>query len=331
MNLLRQTRCPHVDKLSCGEKANYMSDQAAEEFQKACAKVISNEIQKEIQQSRFLSVLVDESTDISVTQKLVVHVHFMTEDFVPKTRFLKNPDLSDGKAATILDTLKAVLAEKPLPHPVLSKVFGLGSEGAAVMTGVKGGVSGLMKKENPMLVNVHCLAHRLALCTSQAATDIPALKGYQQIITDIYYYFSKSAKRTAGLKRVQEVLESDVLKVKEVHSVRWLSFYNALYAIYCSWGALVTYFATHALSDAKAKGFLKKITQCEFIAITHFLIDIIPITTQLNLVFQKEDLDLAAVNPVVETTLQHVKVASERGKHQQELKEKIKIVHLRNM
>ena len=42
-------------------------------------------------------------------EKLVVHVRFMTEDIVPKTRFLKNPDLSDGKAATILDTLKAVL------------------------------------------------------------------------------------------------------------------------------------------------------------------------------------------------------------------------------
>ena len=150
-----------------------MSDQAAEEFQEACAKFITNEIEKEIQQTRFLGVLVDESTDISVTQKLVVYVRFMTEDFVPKNRFLKN--LSDGKAATILDTLKAVLAEKRLPHPVLSKVFGLGSDGAAVMTGVKGGVSGLMKNENPM----HCLAHRLALCTSQAATDIPALKGYQ--------------------------------------------------------------------------------------------------------------------------------------------------------
>lgn len=74
----------------------------------------------------------------------------------------------------------------------------------------------------------------------------------------------------------------------------------------------------------RPKGILKKITQYEFIAITHFLMDIIPITTQLNLDFEKEDLDLAAVNPVVETTLQHVKVASERGKHQQELKEKIK-------
>lgn len=49
------------------------------------------------------------------------------------------------------------------------------------------------------------------------------------------------------------MLESDVLKVKDVDSVCWLSLYNALYAIYCSWGALITYFATHALSDAKAK------------------------------------------------------------------------------
>ena len=66
-----------------------MSDQAAEEFQEACAKFITNEIEKEIQQTRFLSVLVDESTDISVTQKLVVYVRFMTEDFVPKIAFLK--------------------------------------------------------------------------------------------------------------------------------------------------------------------------------------------------------------------------------------------------
>lgn len=70
MNLLCQTRCPHVDKRSCGENVNYMSDQAAEE-EEARAKVITNETEKEIQQSRFLSVLVDKSTDISVTQNLL--------------------------------------------------------------------------------------------------------------------------------------------------------------------------------------------------------------------------------------------------------------------
>ena len=109
--------------------------------------------------------------------------------------------------------------------------------------------------------------------------------------------------------------------------MRCFSFYNALYAIYHSWGALVTYFA-------KAKGFLKKITEYEFIGITHFLIDVIPITTQLNLVFQKKDLDLAAVSPVVDATVRHIKVACEQGKHQKDLKEKLKqeglSLHLKN-
>ena len=158
MKLLHQAGCLYIDKLDCGENAKYMSNKAAEEFQNACTVVIAKEIERQIQQSRFVSVLVDESADISVTQKLVVYIRFMTEDFVPTTRFVMNPDLSDGKA-TVLDCLKTVLKENHVPPPVLSKVFRLGSYGASVMTGHKGGVSALIKKENPMLVNVHCLAH----------------------------------------------------------------------------------------------------------------------------------------------------------------------------
>lgn len=78
----------------------------------------------------------------------------MTEDFVPTTRFVKNPDLSDGKATVILDCLKTVLKENHITPPVLNKVFGLGSDGASVMTGHKGGVSALMKEENSILVSV---------------------------------------------------------------------------------------------------------------------------------------------------------------------------------
>lgn len=47
-------------------------------------------------------------------------------------------------------------------------------------------------------------------------------------------------------------------------------------------------------------------------------------TIQLKLVFQKEDLALAAATTVVETILLHVIVACEHGENQQEPKEKIK-------
>lgn len=41
MKLLRQAGCPYVDKLDCGENVKYMSNQAAEEFQDACAVTIA--------------------------------------------------------------------------------------------------------------------------------------------------------------------------------------------------------------------------------------------------------------------------------------------------
>ena len=51
----------------------------------------------------------------------------------------------------------------------MKSVIGLGTDGASAMTGKKNGVSAFLKKENPHCINVHCIAHRLALCSSQAA------------------------------------------------------------------------------------------------------------------------------------------------------------------
>ena len=99
------------------------------------------------------------------------------------------------------------------------------------------------------------------------------MEKYRQLLTDLYYYFSKSAKRVAGLKAVQEILESPKLKIKEMHSVQWFAFYSALETVYRSWDALVTYFANHK-NNAKAVGFLKKITLVENVATIYYLMDL---------------------------------------------------------
>jgi hypothetical protein len=52
------------------------------------------------------------------------------------------------------------------------------------MTGKDKGVYGRLKALNPHLINIHCLAHRLALCTSQAASGMTHLKNYQEWMTN---------------------------------------------------------------------------------------------------------------------------------------------------
>jgi len=44
--------------------------------------------------------------------------------------------------------------------------MGLGTDGAQAMTGMGEGLTGYMTRDNPMLVNYHCIAHKLALVSS---------------------------------------------------------------------------------------------------------------------------------------------------------------------
>ena len=63
-------------------------------------------------------------------------------------------------------------------------ITGLGTDGASVMTGRKNGLTGLFLRENPHLVNTHCSAHKLALCTEQAAKGIDGKMRYTQVEVD---------------------------------------------------------------------------------------------------------------------------------------------------
>lgn len=51
----------------------------------------------------------------------------------------------------------------------------------------------MMQRQNPHMVNIHCVAHRLAFCTSQAASENSHLQAHQQILTELFYYFKVKA------------------------------------------------------------------------------------------------------------------------------------------
>jgi hypothetical protein len=64
----------------------------------------------------------------------------------------------------------------------ISKLIGFASDGAAVMTGAKKGVSTLIKGKNPLTLSIHCLAHRLPLASEKACKQIPYMVKYLEIV-----------------------------------------------------------------------------------------------------------------------------------------------------
>ena len=98
----------------------------------------------------------------------MIYARYVTDTKSVKTAFMKIVDLFNGTADTIETALLEYLASDSLP---LTKLIGLGTDGAKVMTGRINGVGARLKRRQPMLTSIHCVCHRLALAAAQAGKD----------------------------------------------------------------------------------------------------------------------------------------------------------------
>lgn len=206
---------------------------------------------------------------------------------------------ASANADTITEKIKSCLESKNIN---ISKMVGIGTDGASVMTGKNNGVVKKLKEFAPSLIGVHCAAHRCSLATSQATKSIPELEAYSRTVTNIFYYFSNSALRSNKLVEIQTLLQLPSLKFANIHSVRWLSLQNAVEVLYRTYPALVVALEHEAVTNSVAKGLLNEVTQYKFIGFTHLMMDILPFIGRLSKTFQTSALDFSKISPAVSAT-----------------------------
>ena len=97
---------------------------------------VAESTREKIQHSKFFGVITDESMDIAVYKKLIIYLQVLVKG-TTEVIFLENKEVKDGKSDTIVESLIEVLEKWEIP---LGRVTGLGSDGAAVMTGKRSGV-----------------------------------------------------------------------------------------------------------------------------------------------------------------------------------------------
>ena len=170
-------------------------------------------------ESSNISIMVDESTDVAVFKQLVVYGRGVMGGKL-ECHFLGIRDLPDGRAVTIEKSLSTFLQDINF-H--VTDISSFGSDGASVMTGRREGVATLLKRINNNIISIHCVAHRLALATSQASQSITYLCRFKEILFSLFYFYHNSTVRQAGLTAIQTVLGDPVITLKQAKDVRWLS------------------------------------------------------------------------------------------------------------
>ena len=117
----------------------------------------------------------------------------------------------------------------------------------------------------------------------------------------LWNYFHHSSFRMAGLKQIQEVMNSPELKMVKAVDTRWLSDKAAMNALLrCFPAVLVT---LQQQSDPTAVGLVKIITQYNFVASLLLLDEVLSAVSRLSLAFKRASIDLTVISPLLSSAV----------------------------
>ena len=93
------------------------------------------------------------------------------------------------------------------------------------MTGRHAGVAALLRSKDNQMIAVHCICHQveLVLASAQASNEVKYPKQMKDHLFALWNYFHHSSIRMAGLKQMQEVMNSPELKMVNAVDTCWLS------------------------------------------------------------------------------------------------------------
>ncbi|XP_017464541.1 PREDICTED: uncharacterized protein LOC108357960 isoform X2 [Rhagoletis zephyria] len=211
-----------------------------------------NILMEDIGKNKF-SLIIDESTDISVKKYLSIVIRYYSANngSIVNT-FLKLQHLTDCTATGIVGAVENVLREYRLSF---KNMVELGTDNASVMVGVNRGVIARVKERNPFITLVPCVCHSIQIAVSTATKCLP--NDVEFMVGETYNWFSKSSSRQKHYESIFRAINDDTipLKITRACDTRWLSIEPAIKRIVDQWVELKCHFGIAAISESchKAK------------------------------------------------------------------------------
>ncbi|XP_031352107.1 SCAN domain-containing protein 3-like [Photinus pyralis] len=191
------------------------------------------------------SLILDESTDISVNKYLCVCVRYYSAVKQSiTTEYLGIISMITCRAEDLYEAVISFIKNNNLE---ISKLIGIGTDGANNLCGKHNSLYTLLKKEVPNLQLIKCICHSLHLCAQKSCDELPA--NVEFLVRETYNWFNLSVVRQNDYKEIYNLLNAGEenrrqRKLVSIAPTRWLSRYNAIEAILEQWLELKTHFTT---------------------------------------------------------------------------------------
>ena len=152
-----------------------------------------------LQRSPFLTIMIDETTDIiSNKEQVVVVFRRVDEDFEVHEEFIGLYEVMSIDAATLTSVIKDAMTRSNLPF---AKLRGQCCNGCSTMSGLKTGVAKRISDEEPRAVFTHCYGHSLNLAASDTIKKSSMLRNALDTTHEITKLIKFSPRRNAILNQ----------------------------------------------------------------------------------------------------------------------------------
>ncbi|CAG8849186.1 14335_t:CDS:2, partial [Gigaspora margarita] len=256
------------------EYGSYINDHAGRQFIAAIARVIEEATFNELRTSKAWSLMIDESNTISNEKNLAI----VSRHILHNLPIFAIWELSNFKT-----------------------LYHFGSDGARHVNGI----AAQLKNRHPFLTEHHCISHRLALASKDAAEQTSYFETYDETVRQLYSYFSRSYSRLHALRMIQNTLNEPNLDILQVIKTRWLSLSNVVNNLYQIINSVISALLEDASKGQKTAQQLHNSIDDDFLIATHFLADILSQLRRLSLIFQANYVSVSEVimqvNAIIES------------------------------
>ena len=252
---------------------------------------------------------------MAVLEQLVVFVKYFDGELgEAKTEFLEMETITESEGAnaeviTIYNKLVNMLDECNL---LIQKLKSFVSDGANVMVGKNNGVAARLRRLNKLLLNFHCICHKLALACVDTEKDVAYIKEVAYTLSHAWNFFENSPKRTSTFVNIHSNLAETTFsdkckkyvakKIKKTCAIRWLSFDHSVQSAYENYVTLLQTFQ-ELQKDPTALGLYKKMKKPKFLGALYILHSVLPTLSNLSKTFQTGALNFSHVAPAIKYTL----------------------------
>ena len=208
--------------LTVGE--TYLTNKKAHEFVHYIAEVERAKLIELLKGKGSMSIITDGSTDSSITEQELLYVRVAEHGNI-HTQFLSVEPVEKADAENITNAICNAVEQlgDGMTDIVKGKLVAFGSDGAAVMTGVHNGVVARVRRQlQPLMIGIHCLAHRLELAFKNVTKNDRLAGNLDRLLLNLYLFYHNSNLNRANLRNAFKANGESPLVPTRVGGTRWI-------------------------------------------------------------------------------------------------------------